>query len=285
MGTPNTEYLGPGAIYFDYGLASEAVIGATKGGGEFNDGAEFRMREADSDYGPVKGAIDLIKLNPVLTVNALKIDKTNLQKYFAGVSLDDTDGTYSKLTRMLDLSSSYIDNVAFVGQNRAGADIVIILKDAIGLGELSAAFEKDEEMVPEVQFTATFDPATFDKTDADTYPYQIWLQKNADTTAPTVTCVPVDGATGVSVSADIVLTFSEAIQPVLVNSTNIILMKADGTLVANALTLGTNDTVVTINPNSNLSGATAHIVIVTTAVKDVAGNALAATNVFNFTTA
>lgn len=285
MGSPSTEYLGPGAIYFNYGTVDELVIGATKGGGEFNDNAEFRQREADGDYGPVKGAIDLIKMTPVLTVNTLKIDKVNLQKYFAGVSLDDSDGTYSKLTRKLDLASSYIDNVAFVGQSRDGKDIIIILYDVLGMNALSMAFTKDEEIVPEIQFTATFDPATFDKTDASTYPYQIWLEKAADTTAPTVTCVPTDGASGVVVSANIVWTFSEAIQPALVNSTNFVVMKADGTIVAGALTIGTNNTVVTFDPTSNLDAGTAHLAIVTKAVKDTAGNALAATNVFNFTTA
>jgi len=155
MGTPANEYLGPGAIYFNYGDAGEAVIGATKGGGEFSDNAEFRHREADGDLGPVKGAIDLIKMTPVLKVNALKIDKTNLQKYFAGMSLDDTDGTYSKLTRTMDLDDSYITNVAFVGQNRSGLDIVIILYDAIGLSPLMTAFTKDLRLLTGMMRTHT----------------------------------------------------------------------------------------------------------------------------------
>jgi len=285
MGDPSTEYLGPGAIYFNYGEAGEVVVGVTKGGSEFKDGAEFRHRESDGDYGPVKGAIDLIKMTPVLKIRTLKIDKTNLQKYYAGMSLDDADGTYSKLTRMVDLSSSYIDNVAFVGQNRTGEDIIIILYDAIGLSALAMAFTKDVEIIPEIELTATFDPATFVKTDASTYPYQVWLQKAADTTAPTVTCVPADAATGVATSVNVVWTFSEAINPAKMIGTNFFLMGADGTPVAGALSIGTNDTVVTFNPTDALSGATGYLAIVTTAVTDVSGNALAATNVTNFTTA
>jgi len=179
LGVPTTEYLGPGAIYFNYGEVDEAVVGATKKGGEFNDGVEFKQREADGDLGPVKGAIDLIKLAPVLKINALKIDKTNLQKFFAGMSLVDTDATYSKLTRMVDLSNSYITNVAYVGQNRSGQDIVIILYNVLGDGTLVIAFTKNEDIVPEVKFSGTFDPATFVRTDPDTYPYQVWLQKGA----------------------------------------------------------------------------------------------------------
>lgn len=225
LGAPSTEYLGAGAIYFNFGEIDETVIGATKGGSEFTDNAEFRMREADGDYGPVKGAIDLIKMTPQLTVNALKIDKVNLQKFFAGMNLDDADTTYSKLTRMLDLSSSYITNVAFVGQSRSGSDIIVILYDVLGDGALQFAITKDEEIVPGVQFTATFDPATFDKTDASTYPYQIWLQKAAGNTV-TFT-ITTDGTTPI---AGATVTF---------NGTTVA-SAADGTAVFTNVATGTN---------------------------------------------
>lgn len=182
LGTPSTEYLGAGAVYFNFGELDELCIGTTKGGSEFKDGAEFRQREADGDLGPVKGAIDLIKLMPQLTLKSLKIDKVNLAKFYAGMSLDDTNATYSKLTRKVDLSSSYLTNVAFVGQNRAGNDIIVIVKNALGDGALELAVTKDEELIPSVQFTGTIDPAVFDRADASTYPYQVWLQKAAGNT-------------------------------------------------------------------------------------------------------
>lgn len=285
LGTPANEFLGPGAIYFDYGEETEVVIGATKGGGEFTDNAEFHEREADGDMGPVKGAVDLIKMRPVLKVKALKIDYTNLQKYFAGMYYDSSDSTYHKLTRMTDLDDSYLTNVAFVGQNRSGLDIVIILYDALGLGALKAAFTKDEEIVPEIEFTATFDPDTFDRDDADTYPYQVWLQKASDTTAPTISSVdPADTETDVAIDSNVVWTFSEAIKPVDVNSKNFFVIKSDGTAVAGALTIGTNDTVVTFNPTANLANATDYIAIATKHIRDTAGNYLAANSVTNFTT-
>ncbi len=177
LGEPTKEYLGPGAVYFNYGELDEACVGATKDGGEFNDNAEFRQHEADGDIAPVKGAIDLIKIAPQLTVNALKLDKANLQKFYAGMSLDDTNATFSKLTRTVNLKNSYLKNVAYVGQNREGKDLIIVVKNALGDGALQAAFKKDEEIVPSVQFSGTIDPATFDRTNSETYPYQIWLQK------------------------------------------------------------------------------------------------------------
>jgi phi13 family phage major tail protein len=108
----------------------------------------------------------------------------------------------------------------------------------------------------------------------------------ADTTPPTVlSSTPADAATGVSVSANIVITFSEAIQASTVTPANFILMTADGAPVAGTLSLNADHTVVTFDPAANLAAATQYIFVVTTNVKDLAGNALASPYVINFTTA
>jgi hypothetical protein len=284
LGDPTTEYLGPGALYFNFGEAGEAVVGVSKAGGSFTDGAVFRRREGDGDIAAVKNAIDLVRLDPKLIINLLKIDKTNLVKYFAGMALVDTHATYSKVTRKLDLTSSYITNVAYVCQNRDGNDIIYLLPIAIGDGVLEAAFTKDEEIVAKVQFTGCIDPSTFVKTDPDTYPYQIWLVKDGDVAAPTVVVSPLDTATDVAVAADITWTFNEEIDKSCVKASNFFLMKADGTAVAGALTVNTGGTVVTFNPTSNMAANTDHVAICTTAVKDLVGNALAAISVSNFKT-
>lgn len=111
----------------------------------------------------------------------------------------------------------------------------------------------------------------------------------ADSTAPTVTSTtPADAATGVSVSADILFDFDEALDLSTVNNTNFILMKSDGTLVSllnSEITYNSTTFVVTINPGSSLSAATAYVAIATRGIKDAAGNRLAAPVVVNFTTA
>lgn len=106
-----------------------------------------------------------------------------------------------------------------------------------------------------------------------------------DTTPPTVTTLPLDGASGVAVDANFVWTFNEAIMASTVTAANFFLMKSDGTPVAGALTIDTAHEVVTFNPTVNLSASTDYIAICTTNVKDLAGNALAATSVTNFQTA
>lgn len=172
-GQPYNELLGPGAIYTNYGLTNEHKLGLTKGGNSFTDNAEFREREADSDIAPIKGAIDLVKMVPQLTIKALRIDAQAFLKYYAGMQADTVTGGVQKLYRTVDLSNSYNDNIAFVGQTRGGDNIAIVLDNAIGLNALSLAAQKKDEIVSEVVFTATADPKTFDPEDKTTYPYHV----------------------------------------------------------------------------------------------------------------
>lgn len=105
-----------------------------------------------------------------------------------------------------------------------------------------------------------------------------------DLVAPTVSCSPVDGAIDVAVGSNIVFTFNKAINPATMTSANIFLMKADGTVAPASLTIGTNNTVVTLNPTDNLANNTSYVAVVTTNVKSAANVSLAANNVFNFVT-
>lgn len=113
------------------------------------------------------------------------------------------------------------------------------------------------------------------------------LVLNNDTTPPTVSCVPADAATGVSVSANIVWTASEDLDPNHVTSDNVLVFTAAGVAVAGVVTLANDgaSTAVTFNPTGDLSGSTAYIAMLTTNIRDLAGNKLAAPSLINFTTA
>lgn len=106
-----------------------------------------------------------------------------------------------------------------------------------------------------------------------------------DTTAPTVTVSPIDGATGIAVTSNVVWTFSEEIQGSTVNDANFFVTKADGTAVTGSLVLDSTKKIVTFDPTANLTALTDYIAVATKSVKDVAGNALAANSVTNFRTA
>lgn len=107
---------------------------------------------------------------------------------------------------------------------------------------------------------------------------------NPDTTPPTVTVVPADAATGVALAATVAWTFNEAIRASTMLPSNFFLMEADGTPVAGTLSINTGHTIVTFTPTANLITATDYVAIATVGVKDIAGNALAAPSVSNFTT-
>jgi phi13 family phage major tail protein len=98
----------------------------------------------------------------------------------------------------------------------------------------------------------------------------------------TLSSLPADGATGVVVSANLVLTFSNAL---MANAEEgIILVRSDTQApIACARTLDAARKVVTLDPNSNLTSAKTYLVIVA-GVKDVYGQVLTDT-VIDITTA
>ena len=111
-------------------------------------------------------------------------------------------------------------------------------------------------------------------------------------TAPTLSSSsPADGATGVAVDANIVLTFSEAVD---VESGNIVIKKSsdDSTVetidVTGSLVTGTGTTEITINPSTTLDGETGYyITIAATAFDDVDSASYAGitdSTTLNFTT-
>jgi len=114
------------------------------------------------------------------------------------------------------------------------------------------------------------------------------IPTSADTTPPTVSSTsPSDGDASTAITANIEWTMSEELQPASVNAGSCMLIKvSDGTVIPGAVTLVNNgaSTKVTLDPTSSLANSTAYIAVLTTQVRDLAGNALANASVINFTT-
>jgi WD40 repeat protein len=111
-----------------------------------------------------------------------------------------------------------------------------------------------------------------------------------ETTPPIVTTTsPANGATGFSRTANITATFNEAMDAATVSASTFELRDPSGAVVPAVVTYNTSSRVATLNPTPTLTAATTYTVIVKGGatdprVKDVAGNGLAASQVWSFTT-
>jgi hypothetical protein len=107
-----------------------------------------------------------------------------------------------------------------------------------------------------------------------------------DAVAPTVVgVVPTNNATGVATSATVQVTFSEAIDQATLTSATVVLKNTATTaVVASTLSYDVGTNKVTITPTGPLANGTNYTLNVTTGVKDLAGNAMAAQFNSAFTT-
>lgn len=125
-----------------------------------------------------------------------------------------------------------------------------------------------------------------DQDSVDGYKLFKFADDDSDVVAPTVSSVdPADAATAVAVGSNITVVFSEAMRSSDVNARTIIVHSDAGAVVAGTITLSADGTQAVFNPTSNLSAATKYHVLVVAGIRDVAGNALAATSSTEFTTA
>ena len=92
---------------------------------------------------------------------------------------------------------------------------------------------------------------------------------------------PLDDATGVTINKLILVTFSEPMDPVTINSLTYTLKQ--GTTSVSG-TVSYTGTTATFTPSVNLAYNKTYTGTITTGAKDVAGNALAADYTFSFTT-
>jgi hypothetical protein len=112
-----------------------------------------------------------------------------------------------------------------------------------------------------------------------------------DTTPPTVqSVVPANAATGVSPAGNVTATFSEAMDPATTTSSTFELRDPANALVASTVTYDAASRTATLDPTQSLAGSTTYTARVrggTTdpRAKDQAGNALANTFTWSFTTA
>jgi methionine-rich copper-binding protein CopC len=152
-------------------------------------------------------------------------------------------------------------------------------------------------LTPSAQYSATVRGGAVDPVVKDLAGNRLGADSNwsfttaaADTTSPTVTSTsPIGAATGISRTANITVTFSEAMTATTINAATIELRTPAGVVVASVVSYNATNRRATLNPNPTLSALTTYTVLVRGGandprVQDAAGNALAADRVWTFTT-
>lgn len=286
--------LDTGAFFANFDIATDTfetalnkLIGATSGGGGFEAKPTIRDVKIDGVKGKAKGLQVLDNWSVTLSAKMLEFRKETFERALAAAKESNVSvngASYTKIEAKNEIElTDYYDNITWIGTLSGSNEPVIIqIYNALNSDGLKIDTKDNSDITTELKFEGSYDPNNLDSP-----PFAIFYpNQNEDITPPTVTVVPADNATGVTVGSNVVFTFSEAIMPSTVNSSNFMLVKAsDGSLVASTLALGINNTVVTLDPSVDLIAATAYMAIVTSNVKDVTGNSLANNTVINFTTA
>jgi hypothetical protein len=135
--------------------------------------------------------------------------------------------------------------------------------------------------------TATVTTAVKDSTGAamlSPYSWQFSVGESSDTTAPVAASVsPTELATNVATNSAVTATFNEAMNPLTLNATTFT-VSAGGTPIAGSVAYAPLGNVATFQPTANLTANALYTATVTTGAMDQAGNALASSKVWTFTT-
>lgn len=157
-----------GAVYLNYELPDERLLGATRGGSTFAIEQDVREIEMDGAPGPVKGARRVIEVRPRLTTNLLEVSRENLLMAIPGAEStpypNATAITHDSIRRSRNIiNADYIENVALVG-TVSGSDepIIILIYNGLNDENFELGSEDRGESVLEVQFTGHFDPANME---------------------------------------------------------------------------------------------------------------------------
>lgn len=130
--TPDRIIIDAGAVYLNYGLGSQRLLGATRGGNEFNLNRTSKNIEIDGLKGSVKGLKRIIEVNPQITANLLELSVDNLIAAIGGAKQSDLG--YIDLEHISGAAQAEFD----LNQNKIVENSEkVYVKDATGLGVLT----------------------------------------------------------------------------------------------------------------------------------------------------
>jgi hypothetical protein len=157
-----------------------------------------------------------------------------------------------------------------------------------GIGP-SATFTPATPLANSTTYTATITSGVKDlagNTLASNYVWSFTTGIAADTTAPTVTnTTPLNLATSVTTNSVVTGTFSESMDPLTITTSTFSLKETVSSInVPGTVVYAVGSKTATFTPLSALANSTNYTATIATGCKDVAGNALASSTVWSFTT-
>jgi len=160
-----------------------------------------------------------------------------------------------------------------------------VVAGTVAYSGTTATFTPTSSLMANTIYTGTITAGAKDAAGnalASIYSWSFTTAAPTDVTAPTVlTTVPASGATSIAVNSNVTATFNEAMNSSTINSTTFTL-KQGTTAIAGSVTY--SGTTATFNPTSDLSGGKVYTATITTGALDAAGNAIATTKTWSFTT-
>jgi hypothetical protein len=152
----------------------------------------------------------------------------------------------------------------------------------------SATFTPASPLATGELFTATINTGVTDLAGnplAAAFTWTFTSGSGPDLTAPTITSTnPVDGGPAVPPNAGINATFSKAMDPSTLKSSNFTLTGPGPTSVTGKITYDATNRIVTFTPTSALATGATFIAAIATGARDLEGNAIVANFTWSFTT-
>lgn len=143
----------------------------------------------------------------------------------------------------------------------------------------TATFDPQDQLTPNLSYTGSIQLGVTDVAGNPMSPLATGFMTGPDFVAPAVrVTMPANMDAGVPVTANVVVTFDEAVANVSTTS-----FQLNGGAIAGTVTMSNGNKTATFDPTADLPGASTITVTLSTAITDTSSNALAAT-MFSFTT-
>jgi hypothetical protein len=180
--TLNHLLLDAGALYKNFGLEGQTLIGATSGGNELDIKAKVRQIAVDGVKADNAKGLEVIdSVSTSLKCNFLEMTEEILKAALIADVDSVSDTNYDIMTgKTIIEDTDYIKNIAWVGtiSGKPSKPIIIVIYNALCLDGLQLKAVDSKDNVLAVTFTAHADPTT-----PQALPYKIYYPKLTDMVA------------------------------------------------------------------------------------------------------